>query len=298
MKRVTRFGRPGGSVKADENLDSGGELRGAAYTISRKRPDSCEDVVKDIQRVATTMASKTTTQAEYERHGLYSVYAVEKLCGSWNAALEMAGCSISHRVWTPGDCLAAIKRVWDHLGRRPKYDEYASLGPSLEGPGISTLEVHFGGYKSAIEKFVESSLAHGSTVVNADSQGELDRTSPLKIIKPHKTGEPTGFSLMPYAPTCETALILLFGMLAKDLDFIVECVRSPFPDCLARKRDSRSGYYIPVTIEFELKSVNFKSHKHPHDTGALLVCWEDNWKDRPSSIQVLCIKNYLASKKH
>ncbi len=95
-----------------------------------------------------------------------------------------------------------------------------------------------------------------------------------------KFGAPLNFREFRHEPTNELGVVFLFGMVAKDLGFIIEAVTSGYPDCTA-KRKTKQNYYEPVNIEFEYKASNFRIHRHNPDLCDILVCWENDWPDAP-----------------
>lgn len=80
-----------------------------------------------------------------------------------------------------------------------------------------------------------------------------------------------------FTPTSEQEVVLLFGLLLPHLPerFVINEVRTAFPDCLATcvKED---GENEPVRIEFELHASNFIAHQHDPSGCDLIVCWEDD----------------------
>jgi hypothetical protein len=59
-----------------------------------------------------------------------------------------------------------------------------------------------------------------------------------------------------HEPVNEQGVILLFGMVAEELGYMVETVQSGFPDCDA-KRQIAPNRWQRVNIEFEFESRNF-----------------------------------------
>jgi len=114
---------------------------------------------------------------------------------------------------------------------------------------------------------------------------------------PDDYGEPTGFELFPHAPTSEQGVVLLFGILSKQLGYVVEHVRTGCPDCIAKKivnLNAKRGRRMEVVrIEFEFKSSNFLKHLHNNDTTDVIVCWEHDWAECPSKFHVVELKSEL-----
>lgn len=103
-------------------------------------------------------------------------------------------------------------------------------------------------------------------------------------------GTPLTISPLTYAPTCENAVIFLFGALARDLGFAVERIQPWFPDCVAL-RQVRPGVWRRVKIEFEQESRNFLQHGHAVNGCHLIVCWVHNWEGCP--LEVIELKKVL-----
>jgi hypothetical protein len=89
-----------------------------------------------------------------------------------------------------------------------------------------------------------------------------------------------------HEPVNEMGVILLFGMVAWQLGFIVESVQSAFPDCEARM-EVQPGRWQRVRVEFEYESRAFKQHNHDAEQCDLIICWRHNWKGCPANLQVL-----------
>ena len=99
-------------------------------------------------------------------------------------------------------------------------------------------------------------------------------------------GNPIDFRGLRHEPVNEQGVVFLFGMVAKELGYMVEVVRGGFPDCEA-KRCVGPNSWQGVQIEFEFESRNFRDHGHPHDGCDVVVCWRDNWPDRPANLEVV-----------
>jgi len=105
----------------------------------------------------------------------------------------------------------------------------------------------------------------------------------LKLHGQATFGRPINFRALAHAPTNEQGVIFLFGIVAHELDYRVEAIQLSYPDCLA-KRKIHDDRWQDVRIEFEFESKNFD---HPTDGCDVIVCWRDNWPDRPENLEVL-----------
>jgi hypothetical protein len=107
-------------------------------------------------------------------------------------------------------------------------------------------------------------------------------------------GEPLDFPTLRHEPVNEQGVVLLFGMIAKDLGYVVESVQAGFPDCEA-KRQIGPKRWQRVNIEFEFESRNFRDHGHPLTGCDVIVCWHHNWPDCPAHIEVLELSSRIKS---
>jgi hypothetical protein len=98
------------------------------------------------------------------------------------------------------------------------------------------------------------------------------------------------FRGLQYGPSNEQGVVFLFGMVAEELGFRVQCVRSEYPDCIAHRRtgDRRKPWEL-VRIEFEFLSSRFK---HSADGADLIVCWEDD-RSGKSPLHVLELRSEI-----
>jgi len=105
-------------------------------------------------------------------------------------------------------------------------------------------------------------------------------------------GSPIDFRGLRHEPVNEQGVLLLFGMLAKELGYIVENVQKGFPDCEALRQISPGGWQR-VRIEFEFESRNFRVHGHPVDGCDVIVCWRHNWEECPKHIEVVELSSVI-----
>jgi len=107
-------------------------------------------------------------------------------------------------------------------------------------------------------------------------------------------GNPIDFRGLRHEPVNQQGVVLLFGMLAKELGYLVESVQNIFPDCEA-KRLVGPGRWQRVLIEFEFESRNFRDHGHPASGCDVIVCWRYNWSDCPSHLEVVELSSVIKS---
>ncbi len=127
----------------------------------------------------------------------------------------------------------------------------------------------------------------GVTIANPAT---LSRITPLSA--PSVYGDPIEFRGLRHAPVDVGGVILLFGMIARELGFHIEAMTSGFPRCEA-KRQITFGKWARLRIDFELESRHFRDAGRNPSSVDLLVCWRDTWSDRPATLDVLALDRVL-----
>jgi len=107
-------------------------------------------------------------------------------------------------------------------------------------------------------------------------------------------GNPIDFRGLRNEPVNEQGVVFLFGMVAKELGYMVETVQSGFPDCEA-KRQVGPNKWQPVRIEFEFESREFRDHGHSEDGCDVIVCWRHNWPNCPQHLEVIELASIIKS---
>jgi hypothetical protein len=111
-----------------------------------------------------------------------------------------------------------------------------------------------------------------------------------------KEGEVVGpllrFRNLTYEPTNEQGVVFLFGMVSEELGFSsIERLGTDFPDCTAYRKVSNQRELQRVRIEFEFKSSSYQGHD-PNGCD-VIICWEHNWRECPSSLEVIALKKEI-----
>lgn len=105
-------------------------------------------------------------------------------------------------------------------------------------------------------------------------------------------GDPIDFRGLRHEPVNEQGVVFLFGMVARELGYLVEAIQSGFPDCEGKRQISK-GQWQPVQIEFEYASKNFEEHGHDPKKCDVIVCWIHNWVECPRDIEVLALSEVI-----
>jgi len=107
-------------------------------------------------------------------------------------------------------------------------------------------------------------------------------------------GNPIDFRGLRHEPVNEQGVVFLFGMVARELGYLVEVVQIGFPDCEA-KRQIGPNKWQKVRIEFEFESRNYRDHGHPLDGCDVIICWRHNWAECPPHLEVVELSSIIQS---
>jgi hypothetical protein len=283
--------------------------------------EKCE-MVQALRRIAAELRTDSVSRAEFLRHSSFPERRIQLRFGSYNGLVEAAGLvprrfpSAEAPTYSTEDLLAEIVRVL----RLPKSKLTRIFFEQHSGISVSACQRRFGGWiqalKAAGDKLdpeQDSSLLarirkHTGPQIQASraavlaakgglASGEDARALPgsagagdVPVMHGDIYGDFINFGGLAYAPVNEQGVVFLFGMICRELGYVVEIVKPAFPDCEA-KRQLRPGIWQRVRIEFEFRSRTFRTHGHDPDQCDLIVCWENNWPECP--IEVLELKSAL-----
>ena len=138
---------------------------------------SDEDYFKDLRRVAKLIQQNTVPYDEYKKLGRYSAEHIFNRFGKWNRALELAGlCStgFSKDKISQQECFDEIERMWRLLGRQPTSTDI--IKGNVSHYSIDTYKRRFGGWRKALEAFVEYINENDDSDMDIDNQEVEDRT--------------------------------------------------------------------------------------------------------------------------
>lgn len=104
-------------------------------------------------------------------------------------------------------------------------------------------------------------------------------------------GDLINFRGLVYAPLNENGVIFLFGKIMEDLNMYVEEIKPGFPDCIVRRFTGKG--WTRIRIEFEFQSKNFEKHGHDPNGCDMIVCWEHNWENCPSNLEIIELRDII-----
>jgi len=281
--------------------------------MSDNLPD--KNQVLDAIRKCADQLGHPPSRSEFMKKTGISEYQVLRHFQNWREAVRAAGLQAdSTNVRLDDDTLL---QDWGEFVRKirqiPTRNQYRREGTF--SPGV--FERHFGPWSGIPTRFQEFAKdkpewadvlpllptgvpkwqqmseipASGGANVGTHASGTLSRQRHSKLQDRFTYGNPIDFRGLRHEPVNEQGVVFLFGMVAKELGYMVEAVQTGFPDCEA-KRQVEGGRWQRVRIEFEFESRNYD---HPIDGCDVIVCWRHNWLDCPPHIEVMELCNVIKS---
>lgn len=211
---------------------------------------------------------------------------VEKIMG-----LSQAKFPEEYETYQKGQLKWKNKTAWarEYLKRKGQLDGAERGVWRITGMGRDRLKIFSETKKDPDEGLAQLQGVDTSIAEHGDVTPE-EGFNRIENIQIHETGGILGVRGIVYEPINEQGVILLFAALCHDLGFMIEGIRSSFPDALLRRRNSK-GTWNSCRAEFEFKSASFKSHKHNPGQCDMIICWEHDWADCP--LEVLCLKGIV-----
>jgi hypothetical protein len=273
--------------------------------------------MSDRQHILNSIAAlakrlgHTPSLVEFVAHTGTCKHSVFRLFPRWNEAVRAAGLEPRRLYARPRD--EELLEDWGETVRK-KGRLLTRSAYRIEGRYYPrTLEKRFGGWASipeAFRKFAKGKRRWADVVAllpttlleEEKQQWKEDVSTSDRWSKETHTslkdrcsyGNPIDFPGLRHEPVNEQGVVLLFGMLAKDLGYVIEAAQHGFPDCEAKRRVGPERWQR-VRIEFEFESRNFWEHGHPASGCDVIVCWRHNWKECPENIEVVELSSVIKS---
>jgi hypothetical protein len=280
-------------------------------------------LINAMREIAKDLGSDTVPRNEFRRRTSASERKIQILFGSYNALVEAAG--LRARQFPTSDSptysdqgliteVIRVLRLPNAKLSRVFFEQHGKVS-------TSTCERHFGGWINVIRTAranldgvadaeliarideyapaVHSARTHSRENADENIPEETGGTAPpeaghafIEGKTANVYGDFINFRGLQHEPVNEQGVVFLFGMVCREIGYVVEIVRSGFPDCEAKRRiRGKAGLWQRVRIEFEFESRNFRNHGHDPDQCDLIVCWVDNWKECP--IEVLDLRSAI-----
>lgn len=268
-----------------------------------------QHILDSIRAIARGLG-RAPSQSEFVALAEISEYSVSQCFSSWNDAVRSAGLHANTMNVRLED--SELLKDWGETVRTNRAIPVRRAYRRVGRYDPRTLERRFGPWSSLPEVFLNFSKdnpewadvvallpvpalkqEHGSNNVLASPiLPKKTRHVPLRDRATY--GNPTHFRGLRHEPVNEQGVVLLFGMLAKELGYVIEAVQTGFPDCEAKRRIAPERWQR-VDIEFEFESRNFRDHGHPASGCDVIVCWRHNWGECPENIEVVELSSVIKS---
>lgn len=278
------------------------EMKSPAWNAEKER-------LVGVIRACAENLGRAPTQLELSRMTEISRYMVEKYFVTYAQAMrecgfEHLGAGVKQPTATLFEDWARITR---ELGRAPKVLEYSLRSRFSVRPLIR----RFGGWVAATEALLKYARENGRESelgINAENNQQSGAAGTASCtggctagLTAGATAElnrlPYGESLNPFpmahAPTNETGVVFAFGMLARELGFVILSMQAAYPDCIALRWMGENSWRR-LRIEIEFQSMNFVKHRHDLAGCDLIVCWEHNWPECP--VEVLELRKVVKNR--
>lgn len=130
------------------------------------------ELIEDLQRVSNLLKQDTVTIDDYSQYGKFHATTLVRRFDSWFNCLAKASLKPSRSKIgiTDEELFEEIEKVWVRLGKQPKYSEMRDISKY----SVGTYKKCFGGWRKALEKFVE--------YINAE-ENEYE-PAPIKELEP------------------------------------------------------------------------------------------------------------------
>jgi len=268
-------------------------------------------IISELKRVSEELGKNSIPRREFFLNSNVTEWHTLKLFGSYNEAIRAAGLKPIPKSTRPTqeDIFEEMLRVFKQVGRICSALEFGRKSKySRDLPSRV-----FGSWEKALLSFSDWVQSSGknveglSVILKPDKQLEEPIGKEVELIKPDyslpkivayestggsRYGSFINFRGLQHAPINEQGVVFLFGMICFELGFVIEAIRSGYPDCEAKRRiDRRRDQWERVRIEFEYHSSNFKEHCHDPKGCDVIVCWIHDWKECP--LEVVELKSVL-----
>jgi len=264
-----------------------------------------EEIIAELRRVAEEVQPSLLTYNQFKQHGRINVSTVLNTFGTWNEAKEVAGLGLIPPGGFPGlntpsrpddEYLQEIIRLTRELGKRPTISVMNAKGQFSDWPYRQRWGSLEKACKVAYAKYgfpqatqlTDSEQPTQAEFVSISTQVVVPQTykpAAPQLRKKVQFGEPIDFRGLRFAPINEQGVVYLFGMISRELGFLIESIRTDYPDCEGKRCvDPKKQRWEQVSIEFEYQSSHFREHGHSPEGCDLIVCWIHDWQDCPSEV--------------
>ncbi len=286
---------------------------GAALLFSQetRMAEITREVIIKAAKAAEAKAGTPISRADFERISGISQYHIYRAFpdGGWTEVKKIAGIDRhpkDNEALSDDQVMSELNRVASELGRIPTWAQFAARATI----SADVIRKRFGGRKGTLKYYREwLEENEPSSLILADLKAHLNHEIPTPLqVKTEGSllsspaqwqrldgpmfGPPINFRGLRHAPINEQGVVFLFGMVSRELGFIVEAIQAAYPDCEAKRCiDKRQQRWQRVRIEFEYRSSNFRDHGHDPAVCDIIVCWEHDWPE--CSLEVIELRRLI-----
>jgi hypothetical protein len=265
-----------------------------------------DHLIKKAKELAQADGKPYVKRLDFMRRTGISEYHVLKHFDSWTDFFQQAG--LEPQATQPLEeeqLLEAAKTAFLEIGDIPTFSRFSKAVPyswNSYQRRWGTWPAFFAAFRNwIVDKYpswplldkldshiesTSSAKAAAVTTLACPSAGTWESTEGRRL------GRFLNFRGLQHAPINEQGVVLLFGMVAFELGYMVESVATGFPDCEAKRRiKGPSEAWERIRIEFEYESKNFLNHGHDAEQCDVIVCWQHNWPECP--IEVLQLSSAI-----
>lgn len=265
-----------------------------------------QQIIEEIRRIANKLDVKSLRQKDFKRYSKVSLSAVRYHFSTWNEAIKQAGLipidSIEvirkKELIDDNELLLDLIRLYNEIGKQPTGSLINAKGKYSTKPYRARWKNIGEAFLIAKQKFPERIFPEiqkpDAEQQEIESIKVIPRTIKPKITKKGRIifGEPIDFRGLRFAPVNEQGVVYLFGMISHELGFLIESIRTEYPDCEGKRCfDKEKNQWEHVKIEFEYRSSHFKEHGHNEVDCDIIVCWIHDWDGCP--IEVLELRSVI-----
>jgi hypothetical protein len=177
----TEHGRFAPATIANRFGGWGRAVERAGLESARHDTVSKAEALQDLQRVAAKLDVTALSLTQYRAHGKYSERPYVRHFGSWVAALDAASLAPSEHFnprSTDESLFENLENVWQSIGRQPTVND---MFAPLSAYSADTYKRRFGGWRKALEAFVEASASEGS-VETFTTVSEAFQAAPAEVV--------------------------------------------------------------------------------------------------------------------
>lgn len=270
------------------------------------------DYIRRVERLGAKLRKRPTQRDLRDRAGIRDDHTL-RLFGNYAALFRAAGfrAQVRGKVTdqiSSADILQDFQKIIASIGHFPTVAEYLK---QRGGYSYNLIMKHFGAWWR-VRLALENRSGHDSNwpanprAINTSFADSLPATlsgsdlaprlAGLSIYTPQDDrpvcGRVLNHRAMLHQPTNEQGVVLLFGMMAEEMGFIIENVRTAYPDCEGKRRVGPDAWQR-VRIEFEYLSSRFN---HPKRGCDLIICWRN---DHPvKGIEIIALEQVIKDRRN